>query len=115
MGEGGKPGRDYLSSVGDKSLTFSFYPHPLALTLRTQMCLERFPSLYPHSCSDAQKISWTPPGTAVQFYSNLQNAEVRQRDILRLNTCSSSMGCSPCNMCLAVIQSKAPSIRGHVT
>nr|XP_048314475.1 transmembrane protein 179B isoform X2 [Myodes glareolus] len=27
------------------------------------------------SCSDAQKISWTPPGTAVQFYSNLQNAE----------------------------------------
>ncbi|CAO2584584.1 Transmembrane protein 179B [Lemmus lemmus] len=32
------------------------------------------------SCSDAQKISWTPPGTAVQFYSNLRNAEVRQRD-----------------------------------
>ncbi|XP_005351960.1 transmembrane protein 179B [Microtus ochrogaster] len=27
------------------------------------------------SCSDAQKISWTPPGTAVQFYSNLRNAE----------------------------------------
>ncbi|XP_036060533.1 transmembrane protein 179B [Onychomys torridus] len=27
------------------------------------------------SCSEAQKISWTPPGTAVQFYSNLQNAE----------------------------------------
>ncbi|MEJ1273448.1 hypothetical protein NN561_004315 [Cricetulus griseus] len=27
------------------------------------------------SCSEAQKSSWTPPGTAVQFYSNLQNAE----------------------------------------
>lgn len=27
------------------------------------------------SCSEAQKISWTPPGTAVQFYSNLHNAE----------------------------------------
>ncbi|XP_025142333.1 transmembrane protein 179B isoform X2 [Bubalus bubalis] len=28
-----------------------------------------------HSCSDAQKTSWIPPGTAVQFYSNLHNAE----------------------------------------
>ncbi|XP_037373702.1 transmembrane protein 179B [Talpa occidentalis] len=27
------------------------------------------------SCSEAQKISWTPPGTALQFYSNLHNAE----------------------------------------
>lgn len=27
------------------------------------------------SCSEAQKISWKPPGTAVQFYSNLHNAE----------------------------------------
>ncbi|XP_007943191.1 transmembrane protein 179B [Orycteropus afer afer] len=27
------------------------------------------------SCPEAQKISWTPPGTAVQFYSNLHNAE----------------------------------------
>ncbi|XP_005063346.1 transmembrane protein 179B isoform X1 [Mesocricetus auratus] len=27
------------------------------------------------SCSEAQKSAWTPPGTAVQFYSNLQNAE----------------------------------------
>ncbi|XP_063527834.1 transmembrane protein 179B isoform X2 [Pongo pygmaeus] len=28
-----------------------------------------------HSCSEAQKIPWTPPGTALQFYSNLHNAE----------------------------------------
>ncbi|KAM9658553.1 transmembrane protein 179B isoform 1-T1 [Trichechus inunguis] len=28
------------------------------------------------SCPEAQKISWTPPGTAVQFYSNLHNAEI---------------------------------------
>uniref|UniRef100_A0A2K5QYH5 Transmembrane protein 179B n=2 Tax=Cebus imitator TaxID=2715852 RepID=A0A2K5QYH5_CEBIM len=27
------------------------------------------------SCSEAQKIPWTPPGTAVQFYFNLHNAE----------------------------------------
>ncbi|XP_004682764.1 PREDICTED: transmembrane protein 179B [Condylura cristata] len=27
------------------------------------------------SCPEAQKISWTPPGTALQFYSNLHNAE----------------------------------------
>ncbi|XP_008051788.1 transmembrane protein 179B [Carlito syrichta] len=27
------------------------------------------------SCSGAQKIPWTPPGTALQFYSNLHNAE----------------------------------------
>lgn len=27
------------------------------------------------SCSDAQKTPWKPPGTAVQFYSNLHNAE----------------------------------------
>ncbi|XP_069327612.1 transmembrane protein 179B isoform X3 [Eulemur rufifrons] len=27
------------------------------------------------SCSEAQKIPWTPPGTALQFYSNLHNAE----------------------------------------
>lgn len=27
------------------------------------------------SCSEAQKIQWTPPGTALQFYSNLHNAE----------------------------------------
>ncbi|XP_051002031.1 transmembrane protein 179B [Acomys russatus] len=27
------------------------------------------------SCSEAQKFSWTPPGTAVQFYTNLHNAE----------------------------------------
>ncbi|XP_069888197.1 transmembrane protein 179B-like isoform X1 [Dipodomys merriami] len=27
------------------------------------------------SCSEAQKIPWTPPGMALQFYSNLQNAE----------------------------------------
>ncbi|KAM5247255.1 transmembrane protein 179B [Ctenodactylus gundi] len=27
------------------------------------------------SCSEAQKTPWTPPGTAVQFYSNLHNAE----------------------------------------
>uniref|UniRef100_A0A8C9PF58 Transmembrane protein 179B n=1 Tax=Spermophilus dauricus TaxID=99837 RepID=A0A8C9PF58_SPEDA len=34
------------------------------------------------SCSEAQKIPWTPPGTALQFYSNLHNAEVRPRDTL---------------------------------
>nr|XP_030689720.1 transmembrane protein 179B isoform X3 [Globicephala melas] len=28
-----------------------------------------------HSCSDAQKTPWIPPGTALQFYSNLHNAE----------------------------------------
>ncbi|KAM4846867.1 transmembrane protein 179B isoform 3-T3 [Thomomys bottae] len=28
-----------------------------------------------HSCSEAQKIPWTPPGMALQFYSNLHNAE----------------------------------------
>nr|XP_017510089.2 transmembrane protein 179B [Manis javanica] len=28
-----------------------------------------------NSCSEAQKIPWTPPGTALQFYSNLHNAE----------------------------------------
>ncbi|XP_032735167.1 transmembrane protein 179B isoform X2 [Lontra canadensis] len=33
------------------------------------------------SCSEAQKIPWTPPGTALQFYSNLHNAEVRSRDM----------------------------------
>jgi hypothetical protein len=33
------------------------------------------------SCSEAQKIPWTPPGTALKFYSNLHNAEVRPRDI----------------------------------
>ncbi|XP_044775084.1 transmembrane protein 179B isoform X4 [Neomonachus schauinslandi] len=27
------------------------------------------------SCSEAQKLPWTPPGTALQFYSNLHNAE----------------------------------------
>ncbi|XP_026945829.1 transmembrane protein 179B isoform X2 [Sagmatias obliquidens] len=27
------------------------------------------------SCSDAQKTPWIPPGTALQFYSNLHNAE----------------------------------------
>ncbi|XP_036908859.1 transmembrane protein 179B isoform X1 [Sturnira hondurensis] len=27
------------------------------------------------SCSEAQKIPWTPPGTALHFYSNLHNAE----------------------------------------
>ncbi|XP_055469704.1 transmembrane protein 179B [Psammomys obesus] len=27
------------------------------------------------SCPEAQKFSWTPPGTAVQFYTNLHNAE----------------------------------------
>ncbi|XP_049748232.1 transmembrane protein 179B [Elephas maximus indicus] len=27
------------------------------------------------SCPEAQKISWTPPGTAMQFYFNLHNAE----------------------------------------
>ncbi|XP_019500967.1 PREDICTED: transmembrane protein 179B [Hipposideros armiger] len=27
------------------------------------------------SCSEAQKIPWTPPGTTLQFYSNLHNAE----------------------------------------
>ncbi|XP_062949452.1 transmembrane protein 179B [Cynocephalus volans] len=27
------------------------------------------------SCSEAQRISWTPPGTALLFYSNLHNAE----------------------------------------
>ncbi|XP_057583377.1 transmembrane protein 179B isoform X3 [Hippopotamus amphibius kiboko] len=27
------------------------------------------------SCSDAQKTPWRPPGTALQFYSNLHNAE----------------------------------------
>ncbi|XP_070215536.1 transmembrane protein 179B isoform X3 [Bos mutus] len=32
-------------------------------------------SLNMTSCSDAQKTSWIPPGTAVQFYSNLHNAE----------------------------------------
>ncbi|KAF5912419.1 hypothetical protein HPG69_004089 [Diceros bicornis minor] len=26
-------------------------------------------------CSEAQKIPWSPPGTALQFYSNLHNAE----------------------------------------
>ncbi|MXQ90720.1 hypothetical protein E5288_WYG016094 [Bos mutus] len=35
-------------------------------------------SLNMTSCSDAQKTSWIPPGTAVQFYSNLHNAEVVQ-------------------------------------
>ncbi|XP_037694129.1 transmembrane protein 179B isoform X2 [Choloepus didactylus] len=29
------------------------------------------------SCPEAQKIPWTTPGTALQFYSNLHNAEVR--------------------------------------
>uniref|UniRef100_A0A8C6RMZ7 Transmembrane protein 179B n=1 Tax=Nannospalax galili TaxID=1026970 RepID=A0A8C6RMZ7_NANGA len=28
-----------------------------------------------NSCSEAQKMSWTPPGTALQFYANLQTAE----------------------------------------
>lgn len=32
-------------------------------------------SLNMTSCSDAQKTPWIPPGTAVQFYSNLHNAE----------------------------------------
>ncbi|KAM6159050.1 transmembrane protein 179B isoform 1-T1 [Rhynchocyon petersi] len=32
-------------------------------------------SLKTTSCPEAQKIPWTPPGTAVQFYSNLHNAE----------------------------------------
>ncbi|XP_006899920.1 PREDICTED: transmembrane protein 179B [Elephantulus edwardii] len=27
------------------------------------------------SCPEAQKIPWTPPGTAVHFYNNLHNAE----------------------------------------
>ncbi|KAM7086401.1 transmembrane protein 179B [Molossus nigricans] len=27
------------------------------------------------SCFEAQKIPWTPPGTALHFYSNLHNAE----------------------------------------
>ncbi|XP_063084348.1 transmembrane protein 179B isoform X2 [Cavia porcellus] len=27
------------------------------------------------SCPEAQKISWTPPGTSLQFYSSLHNAE----------------------------------------
>ncbi|XP_033061404.1 transmembrane protein 179B isoform X1 [Trachypithecus francoisi] len=27
------------------------------------------------SCSEAQKIPWRPPGTALQFYSNLHSAE----------------------------------------
>ncbi|XP_040837847.1 transmembrane protein 179B isoform X1 [Ochotona curzoniae] len=27
------------------------------------------------SCSEAQKVAWTPPGTALQFYTNLYNAE----------------------------------------
>lgn len=27
------------------------------------------------SCPEAQKISWTPPGTALQFYSSLHHAE----------------------------------------
>ena len=27
------------------------------------------------SCSDAQRTPWIPPGTALQFYSNLHNAE----------------------------------------
>ncbi|XP_036716900.1 transmembrane protein 179B isoform X3 [Balaenoptera musculus] len=27
------------------------------------------------SCSDAQKTPWIPPGTTLQFYSNLHNAE----------------------------------------
>ncbi|XP_017206044.2 transmembrane protein 179B isoform X2 [Oryctolagus cuniculus] len=35
------------------------------------------------SCSGAQKIPWTPPGTALQFYSNLHNAEVRLTDMPR--------------------------------
>ncbi|KAM4846866.1 transmembrane protein 179B isoform 2-T2 [Thomomys bottae] len=30
---------------------------------------------YGTSCSEAQKIPWTPPGMALQFYSNLHNAE----------------------------------------
>ncbi|XP_069327611.1 transmembrane protein 179B isoform X2 [Eulemur rufifrons] len=34
-------------------------------------CILRFGT----SCSEAQKIPWTPPGTALQFYSNLHNAE----------------------------------------
>nr|XP_044605768.1 transmembrane protein 179B isoform X1 [Equus asinus] len=34
-----------------------------------------------NSCSEAQKIPWTPPGTALQFYSNLHNAEVRSWDM----------------------------------
>ncbi|XP_075401695.1 transmembrane protein 179B isoform X2 [Tenrec ecaudatus] len=36
------------------------------------------------SCQEAQKISWTPPGTALQFYSNLHNAEVRPWDMKAL-------------------------------
>lgn len=28
------------------------------------------------SCAAAQKIRWTPPGTALRFYSNLHNAEI---------------------------------------
>ncbi|XP_044775082.1 transmembrane protein 179B isoform X2 [Neomonachus schauinslandi] len=34
-------------------------------------CILRFGT----SCSEAQKLPWTPPGTALQFYSNLHNAE----------------------------------------
>ncbi|XP_065738065.1 transmembrane protein 179B isoform X2 [Phocoena phocoena] len=34
-------------------------------------CILRFGT----SCSDAQKTPWIPPGTALQFYSNLHNAE----------------------------------------
>lgn len=29
-----------------------------------------------NSCSAAQEIRWTPPGTALRFYSNLHSAEV---------------------------------------
>ncbi|XP_054938117.1 transmembrane protein 179B isoform X2 [Physeter macrocephalus] len=32
-------------------------------------------SLNVTSCSDAQKTPWIPPGTTLQFYSNLHNAE----------------------------------------
>ncbi|CAH6793683.1 Tmem179b [Phodopus roborovskii] len=56
--------------VARTSGLFALYCLLLLLFWIYSSCIEDF-----HSCSDAQKSSWTPPGTAVQFYSNLRNAE----------------------------------------
>lgn len=42
----------------------------------TSLCTSIVSQNVTSSCSEAQKIRWTPPGTALQFYSNLHNAEI---------------------------------------
>ncbi|KAB1272748.1 Transmembrane protein 179B [Camelus dromedarius] len=47
----------------------------------SSLCKSIIPLNITTSCSDAQKTPWIPPGTTLQFYSNLHNAEVRSWDV----------------------------------